>query len=117
FPFDPGVTPVTILAHAWSDDGHATLPAVLSAPDFGQLLLDDASRSGLTARLEGSRAQHSVDLIVELPPVRAGEFCRLTFTPVILPPPDGMTDVALWQQARRGWFNVWQSSSRWGDQN
>ncbi|HZZ40666.1 MAG TPA: hypothetical protein VFE06_16145 [Acidobacteriaceae bacterium] len=117
FPFDPSVTPVTILPHAWSDDGHATLPAVLSAPDFGQLLLDDASHPGMTARLKGSRTQRSVDLIVELPPAISGKFCELTFTPVVLPPPAGVTAPQLWRKARRGWFNVWQSSSRWGDQD
>ena len=25
--------------------------------------------------------------------------------------------MALWQQARRGWFGAWQPSARWGDQN
>jgi hypothetical protein len=36
-------------------------------------------------------------------------------TPLWLPPPPGLTDQALWRQARRGWWNAWQPSARWGD--
>jgi hypothetical protein len=28
-----------------------------------------------------------------------------------------LEDQGLWRMARRGWFNAWQPSSRWGDQN
>jgi hypothetical protein len=28
-----------------------------------------------------------------------------------------MHDTALWQEVRRGWFNTWQPSSKWGDQD
>jgi hypothetical protein len=28
-----------------------------------------------------------------------------------------LENLALWAQARRGWFNVWQPTARWGDQN
>ena len=95
----------------------AKLPAVLSAPDFGQMLIDDHSHAGLLARLEGSRDRQIVDLILELPAVGNGEKYALTLTPLNLAPPQGMADKALWQKVRRSWFNTWQPSSRWGDQN
>ena len=65
FPFDPQVTPTTIIPQTWCEDGCAKLPAVLSSPDFGQMLLEDPSHPGLKARLEGSREKHTVDLILE----------------------------------------------------
>ena len=117
FPFDPRVTPTTILPQTWCEEGCAELPAVLSSPDFGQMLLEDPSHPGLKARLEGSREEHTVDLILELPGVITGERYSLTLTPVYLSPPRGMTDKSLWKKVRRGWFNTWQPSSRWGDQN
>jgi hypothetical protein len=116
FPFDPKVTPTTILPQSWSEDGKGQLPAVISSPDFGQILLDD-SHVGVKARLEGNRDKHTVDLILELPSMGTGNGCTLTFTPERLASPKGMTDTALWQEVRRGWFNTWQPSSRWGDQD
>jgi hypothetical protein len=116
FPFDPQATPTTILPRAWSDDGSGQLPAVISSPDFGQILLN-GSDSGIKARLEGNRDKHTVDLILELPGVVHGDVSELTFTPVHLSPPEGMNNRALWNKVRRGWFNTWQPSSRWGDQD
>lgn len=116
FPFDPQVTPTTILPQAWSDDGRGILPAVLSSPDFGQMLVD-ASHLSVRARLEGDRDQHTVDLTLELPGVVRGEATTLTFTPIRLVAPKGMTDEGVWKQVRRGWFNTWQPSARWGNQN
>ena len=34
FPFDPLVTPTTILPQTWREDGSGSLPAVLSSPDW-----------------------------------------------------------------------------------
>jgi hypothetical protein len=116
FPFDAQVTPTTILPRAWSDDGLGLLPAVISAPDFGQFLLEEL-HSGVKARLEGNRDKHTVDLVLALPGVGTGDHCTLTFTPVRLAPPQGLADTTLWREVRRGWFNTWQPSSRWGDQN
>ncbi len=65
-PFDPQVTPTTLLPQSWSDDGGGTLPAIISSPDFGQIILDE-SHSSVKARLEGNRDKHTVDLILELP--------------------------------------------------
>jgi hypothetical protein len=116
FPFDPLVTPTTILPQTWYEDGHGKLPALISSPDFGQILLNESS-VGVKARLEGNREKHTVDLILELPGIGMGDECTLTFTPVRLPAPKGMTDKALWQKVRRSWFNTWQPSSKWGDQD
>jgi len=116
FPFDPRVTPTTVLPQVWDDEGNARLPVVISAPGFGQMYLTDESHPGLKARLEGSRNECKVDLILELPAVNSGQSYTLSFTPVYLPLPQGMADKALWQKVRRGWFNTWQPSSRWGDQ-
>jgi len=116
FPFDPQITPTTILPQTWCEEGCGKLPAVISSPDFGQILLEDQSHRGLNARLEGSRDKHSVDLVLELPGIGTSEAYTLTFTPVRLPPPEGLADEAVWSQVRRGWFNTWQPSSRWGDQ-
>jgi hypothetical protein len=55
FPFDPAATPVTVLPADWADDGSLRLPAVISAPDFGQMLLAERGNRRLKARLEGSR--------------------------------------------------------------
>ena len=116
FPFDPKATPTTIIPQSWFDDGSGKLPCVISSPDFGQILLAN-SGSGVRARLTGSRDKHTVDLILELPGVVLGDASTLTFTPVYLAPPKGLTDSTLWRKVRRGWFNTWQPSSRWGDQD
>jgi hypothetical protein len=117
FPFDPGVTPTTVLPCRWDDDGRLRLPAVIHAPDFGQMLLAEAGGRPLVARLEGSRAEHTVDFVVELPGLASGEGCSLTLRPVHLPAPKGLADQALWKAARRGWFGAFQPSARWGDQS
>ncbi len=71
FPFDPRQTPTTVIPSRWADNGELSLPAIISAPDFGQMILADSSNRQLTARLEGSRSDKSVDLIVQLPVLRA----------------------------------------------
>jgi hypothetical protein len=116
FPFDPRVTPTTVLPSAWAEDGSLHLPAVISAPDFGQMLLANATDAGLRARLEGDRARQTVDLVLEFRALHSGENYQLNLTPVRLPPPPGLRDKALWRLARRGWFNAFQPSAQWGDQ-
>jgi hypothetical protein len=117
FPLDPQVTPTTVLAEGWTEGGDFRLPAVLSAPDFGQMLFGDGGGGHLRGRLVGSRKNHTVDLSVELPLPRSGEPCVVSLTPVYLPPPPGLENLALWGQARRGWFNAWQPTARWGEQD
>ncbi|MDH7501427.1 MAG: hypothetical protein QHJ82_01755 [Verrucomicrobiota bacterium] len=121
FPFAPGVTPVTALSSVWDDDGGFHLPALISAPDFGQMLLTGESTAAerkpvVRARLDGSRAAKTVNLVLELSPPMAGASDTLEFSPHLLAPPAGLADTALWVQARRGWFNIWQPSAQWGDQ-
>ena len=108
FPFDPGVTPVTVLPGHWADDGSLRLPAVISAPDFGQMLLAAHGQRRLKGRLEGSRAKKTVDFFVELPALQVGEECVLSLTPVRLPAPRGLTDQALWE--KRGGAGLGPSS-------
>ena len=117
FPFDPRVTPTTVLASTWNEDGSLRLPGIVSAPDYGQMLLSDPNHHALRARLEGSRDHQTVDLIVEFPSLGTDETYQLDFSPVRLDPPAGLADLAIWQEVRRGWFNIWQPSSRWGEQN
>ena len=117
FPFDPGVTPTTVLPSRWLDDGTLQLPAVLSAPDFGQMLLADADARQVSGRLEGSRTEKTVDFVVDVTLTGTDQARSLTLTPLRLPAPEGLRDTALWAQARRGWFGAWQPSARWGDQN
>lgn len=117
FPFDPGVTPTTVLPSHWEEDGSLRLPAVVSAPDFGQMLLTEDGGQRLTASLEGSRVKKSVDFAVQLPSLKSGQSCALHLAPLRLPAPEGLADQALWEKARRGWFNALQPSARWGEQD
>ena len=117
FAFEPGVTPVTVLPSIWNEDESLQLPAVISAPDFGQLLLAEKERRPLRTRLEGSRKNHTVDFIVELPALGASSGYELAFTSLQLAAPAGLHDHELWPTVRRGWFNTWQPSSRWGEQD
>ena len=121
FPFAPGVTPVTALSSIWGEDGSFQVPALVSAPDFGQMLLTSRSTHPdrkviMKARLDGSRAAKWVNLVLELTPPQAGASDTLEFSPHFLAVPAGLADTALWTQARRGWFNIWQPSAQWGDQ-
>ncbi len=115
FAFDPKATPTTVLPQAWEADGSLRLPAIVSAPDFGQMLLTTSHRSPLKARLEGSRAHHAVDLIVELPQLRPRQTCRLTLKPLRLDRPHDLHQNELWSSTRRGWFGAFQPTARWGD--
>lgn len=114
FPFDPRVTPTTVLPSSWTEDRSLVLPAVLSAPDFGQMLVSSSSHPHLKGRLEGSRKNQTVDLTLQLSLSQSSNVCKLQLAPVRLPPPPGVEDERLWRMARRGWFNAWQSSAKWG---
>ncbi len=120
-PFAPDVTPVTALSGDWSADGSFRLPAIVSAPDFGQMLLTAKSTAAgrqavHKAGLDGSRKEKLATMVLELAPPQAGVLDTLEFTPHFLTAPAELADTALWAQARRGWFNIWQPSARWGDQ-
>ncbi len=117
FPFDPMVTPTTVLPADWHDDGSFELPLVISAPDFGQMFLRASPASKIRGRLEGSRDNHFVNLSLELPQLDGNHKYTFSLTPVTLAPPQGLKDESLWRLARRGWFNAFQPSARWGEQN
>jgi len=116
FPFDPQVTPTTVLCGSWSDNGTFGLPAVFNAPDFGPLLIRESSGRRVRGRLEGSREKKMADIILDLPEIAPGQPVALSFSPLLLPPPKGLKDTGMWRLARRGWLNALQSCARWGDQ-
>ncbi len=116
FPFDARVAAVTAFAAEWNEDGSLRLPVILSAPDFGQMLLKCAEQPGLKAWLEGSRKEHYVDFVLELPPFASETALTLSLEPVWLPAPAGLANETLWRKARRGWFNIFEPSARWGEQ-
>jgi hypothetical protein len=119
FPFDPKVTPTTVLPAQWLDDGSFRLPAVVNAPDWGPMLLAEKTNRPLVGRLEGSRSEKTVDLILEFPDVATDQPVELSLTPLILPPPPGLAESSLpmWRAARRGWLNAFQPCARWGEQD
>ena len=126
FPFNPLATATTVLPSGWEADGSLRPPAILSAPDFGQMLLTTAPAAGWKIRLEGVRASRSrpnpattdaaIDVVLELAPMATGQSYTIHLAPVRLPTPKGIQDEGLWRMARRGWFNMLQVSARWGDQ-
>jgi len=117
FPLDPRVTPTTVLPAEWADDGTLGLPAIISAPDFGQMLMTDVASPNITGRLEGSRTDGTADFVLDLSTVLRSGSSALSMAPVQLRAPQGLNDVAMWRKVRRGWFNSWQLSARWGPQD
>ena len=117
FPFSARRTPTTVLPGGFHRDGSFNLPGILSAPDFGQMLMAPSAGAKVKGRLEGNRKQGNVDLILQLPLPRAERPFQVELRPVRLDPPDGLQDQNLWRLARRGCFNGWQPSSRWGEQD
>jgi hypothetical protein len=125
FPFNPRATMTTVLASRWAMDGTLRLPAVISAPDFGQMLLSTAPEdvkdewsvarddrdTQVKGRLDGSRRRGTLDLAILWPRFLAGNRYTLEFRPVWLPTPKGLQDASLWTAARRGWFNAFQPSA------
>lgn len=115
FPFDPRMAATTLLPKVWDDEGNLHLPAIINAPDFGQLLLSGAPHSDLKGRLTGGRASHTVDFTLELPVPQPGVVVALSLEPVYLPTPTGLQDRSLWRAGRRGWFNAFEPSAKWND--
>lgn len=119
FPFDPRVSATTVLPARVDAAGAFHLPAVVSAPGFGQMLVSVVAPgvAAVTGTLQGSRAQKLIDWQVDVPKDAAtgGAGLRLAFRPVRLPPPEGLKDHERWTRVRRGWFNVFQVTAAWGD--
>lgn len=116
FPFDPKITPTSILPQLWEENGVFHLPAVINAPDFGPMLLREADGRTVRGRIEGSREKKTVDLIIEFPEISAAGVAVLELEPLVLHPPAGLEESDLWLMARRGWLNAIQPCARWGDQ-
>lgn len=113
FPFNPRLTATTVISGDWTKDGKLRLPAIVSAPDMGQMLLRCSEHASLAARLEGSRPGQWVDFTLELP-VPGAEGCTLELSPVLLPQPGDLKDSGRWGLARRGWFNYLQVNAERG---
>jgi hypothetical protein len=125
FPFDARMAATTVFPAEWNADGSLKLPAIVSAPDFGQVLITASEGADVTGQLLGSRAKHTVDFVLEFPPA-----CNFHLAPVFLPMPlvplapklnleasqTSQYNESLWCDVRRGWFNIFQPSARWGDQ-
>ncbi len=117
FDFNPRVSATTVLPARIDDDSTFHLPAIVSSPGFGQLLVTGPPQLEVTSRFDGNRAKKLIDWAVDMPVGKSAEPVRLSFRPVVLSPPAGVTDAARWKLVRRAWFNVFQVSARWGDPN
>jgi len=116
-PFNPRVTPTTAIPDQFNAEGGFNLPAIVSAPDFGQMVLAEKSGRHTGGLLLGSRAGKLVHLVLDLSLNDASRETALTLTPLYLESPDGLGNQELWLKARRGWFNPLQTTCRWGDPN
>lgn len=109
FPFDPATAVTSIISGHW-EKGKFFTPAILSAPDLGQLLVSCKELPSLQGRMEGSRSEKWIRTVFELVPERGTAVYNIEFAPVILPMPKGYANVQRWKAARRGWFNLIQQS-------
>jgi hypothetical protein len=116
FPFNPTVTPTSVLPSVWQDNGVLLLPAVINAPDFGPMLLREADGRSIRGQVEGSREKKIADIILELPEITKASRVAIILEPLVLSPPPGLKESDLWLMARRGWLNALQPCARWGDQ-
>ncbi len=117
FPFNPKITPTSVLPSVWQDDGVFRLPAIINAPDFGPMLLREADGRDIRGRIEGSREKKAADIVLDLPEITAAKGVVLLLEPLVLTPPPGLKEQDLWLMARRGWLNALQPCARWGDQD
>lgn len=116
FAFDPSVTPTTILPSEFGASGALLFPVVVSAPDFGQMLVRVTDRKDAVSYLSGDRKEKRLEWAIELPWNAGDGPAGLEFRAVRLPQPAGLHDDGRWESARRGWFNAFNLTSRWGDQ-
>ncbi len=117
FAFNPAVTPTTILPAAFRDDGAMLGPCIVSAPDFGQMIVRSARTLDAVYRLNGSRRPKALEWVIEFPSDPENHAVTLEFRAAYLPQPPGLSDDSRWAIARRGWFDAFNLTSQWGDQN
>jgi len=112
FPFDPRTAVTSVISSTWTEVGKFRLPAIISAPDLGQMLVKGPERPELTGRIEGRRwgGDPFITATFELPVPAPASAVNLEFSPVVLPMPVGFKDEQRWAAARRGWFNLIQTS-------
>ena len=110
FPLDPAVAVASVIGDRWTAEGCFCLPAILSLPDLGQMLMSCPELAGLSGRIEGSRSERWITVTLDFPIAAAESTFLLRFTPVVLPMPAGCSDENKWRAARRGWFNLIQLS-------
>ncbi len=115
FDFNPRTSATTVLPARIEEDSTFHLPAIVSSPGFGQMLVTGPPQCDVTSRLTGSRSKKLIDWTVDIPVGKPAEPVRLSFRPILLAPPQGLRDEARWKQVRRAWFNVFQVSAQWGD--
>ena len=111
FPFNPRATATTLISDDWTEEDEARLPAIISAPDVGQMYVTCRRHPRLVVALEGSRTAGTVTMTARLP-LPDAEGYTLSLRPLRLPLPPGMTDERRWLMARRGWFNLIQLSAK-----
>ena len=115
FPFDPGVAATTVIPSEWTGINAMRLPAIVSAPDFGQMLLTASNGVEVVGSLHGERAaEHTVDFAIEWKVDETRQATMLQLEPTFAPMPEGFQDEMLWHAIRRGWFNMLQPSAQWG---
>ncbi|HQO35473.1 MAG TPA: hypothetical protein PLG59_12470, partial [bacterium] len=110
FPFEPTTAATSIISSNWTAEGRFLIPAILSAPDLGQMLVTCDEQPGLSGKIEGHRREKYVTVTFDLPVPGSDSAVNLRFAPVVLPMPDGYGDEKRWKAARRGWFNLIQQS-------
>ena len=96
-PFNPRMAATTVLPAGWAPPDGFSLPAILSAADFGQLLIRQTGTPAVAGRFTGSRPKCLIDVAFEIPTPPAGETVTLEFSPWQLAAPDGL-DEAVWKE-------------------
>lgn len=110
FPFEPATAVTSIISSDWTEDGRFLIPAIVSAPDLGQMSLTCDEQPKLSGKIQGHRSERYVTVTFDLSVPGPGAAVTLRFAPVVLPMPEGFKDAKQWKEARRGWFNLIQQS-------
>lgn len=77
FPFEPKTALTSVISSNWTDDGRFQIPAIISAPDLGQMLVKCAGQSKVTGRTEGNRGKKWLTTTFELAIPRPGSAINL----------------------------------------
>ncbi len=125
FEFNPLITPTTVIPSVWNDSSgietYFSLPAIISAPDYGQMLFTSTTTNALKGYLRGihpiAGGDGSVVITIQIPPPIGPTTFNFSLNPSYLTAPQDV-DGASWLKARRGWYGTWQPNANWiGDQS